>query len=175
MNQSVRGLLMSFSAELSDDDICLEIMQKHDFESLYNVAKDSEIWSQHNDKERCKLEGFRSFFEEGMSNPQNCFLIFHKRELVGSTRYYQYSLSQSSLKIGYTFYATKYWGTTLNKRVKKIMLDYAFKFVDNVFFDVWHKNFRSQKAVEKLGAKFHTEENDGEKYSFLLTKEIWEK
>ena len=55
------------------------------------------------------------------------------------------------------------------------MLYYAFRFVDNVFFDVWHKNFRSQKAIEKLGARFHIKENSGEKYSFLLTRADWEK
>lgn len=53
------------------------------------------------------------------------------------------------------------------------MLDYAFKSVDNVFFDVWYKNFRSQKAIEKLGAKYFSKDKSDEKYSFLLTKENW--
>ena len=35
------------------------------------------------------------------------------------------------------------------------MIDYAFEFIDNVFFDVWDKNFRSQKAIAKLGARLH--------------------
>ncbi|BCD91351.1 hypothetical protein fh0823_14900 [Francisella halioticida] len=60
-------------------------------------------------------------------------MIFYKEELVGSTRYYEYNLDGPSIKIGYTFYAKKYWGTSLNKKVKKLMLSYAFKYVENVF------------------------------------------
>lgn len=166
---------MDFNTELLDEDICLKIMQKSDFDRLFDVVKDPKIWEQHNDSERYTLDGFKKYFDSAIGNAENCFLIFHNGELVGSTRYYECNLSQSSLKIGYTFYATKCWGTTLNKKVKNLMIGYAFKFVDNVFFDVWYKNFRSQKAVEKLGAKFHIKEESGEKYSFLLTKTDWKK
>jgi RimJ/RimL family protein N-acetyltransferase len=34
------------------------------------------------------------------------------------------------------------------------MLDHAFRFVDRVLFVVGEKNIRSQKALEKIGAKF---------------------
>lgn len=91
--------------------------------------------------------------ESILNNPQNCYLIFYKNKLVGSTRYYEYNFKQSSIKIGYTFYAK--WDTELNRKVKKLMLDYAFEFVDDVFFDAWDKNFHSQKAVAKLGAKIY--------------------
>lgn len=57
------------------------------------------------------------------------------------------------MSIGYTFIARSYWGTGLNDRVKRIMLQYAFDHVDTVRFDVFAKNHRSQKAVEKLGAR----------------------
>ncbi|MGQ4006061.1 GNAT family N-acetyltransferase [Francisellaceae bacterium CB300] len=166
---------MDFNKSLSYEDVRLQIMTQNDFDKLFAIAKDPKIWEQHNDPQRYKIEGFKKFFDSGIDNPQNCFLIFYKNELVGSTRYYEYSVAQSSVKIGYTFYATKCWGTDLNSKVKNLMLDYAFKFVDNVFFDVWNKNFRSQKAVEKLGAKFHAKSKCGEKYTFLLTKEVWEK
>ena len=162
---------MNFNKSLSHEDVHLHVMIQNDFDRLFDVAKDPKIWEQHNDRQRCTLDGFRKYFNDAVGNTENCFLIFYKGELVGSTRYYQYSLSQSSLKIGYTFYAIKCWGTGLNRQVKNLMLDYAFKFVDNVFFDVWYKNFRSQKAVERLGAKFYTKEKSGEKYSFLLTKD----
>ena len=34
-----------------------------------------------------------------------------------------------------------------------MMLDHAFKFVDTVIFHIGTNNIRSQKAIEKLGAR----------------------
>ncbi len=34
------------------------------------------------------------------------------------------------------------------------MLDHAFRFVDRVVFVVGEKNLRSQKALEKIGARY---------------------
>ena len=53
------------------------------------------------------------------------------------------------------------------------MLDYAFKYVDNVVFDVWHNNFSFAKAVEKLGAKLY-KDNLRERLVFRLSKKDWE-
>ena len=36
--------------------------------------------------------------------------------------------------------------------MKELLLDHAFKVVENVVFYVGQKNFRSQKAMEKIGA-----------------------
>ncbi|AXH30722.1 GNAT family N-acetyltransferase [Francisella opportunistica] len=149
-------------------------MTQNDFGKLFDVAKDPEIWAQHNDKKRYEIEVFKKYFEAGLNNLQNCYLIFYKNQLVGSTRYYEYTPSQSLIKIGYTFYAKKYWGTEINRKVKKLMLDYAFEFVDDVFFDVWDKNFRSQKAVAKLGAKLYSKEVAKQKLVFRLTKKDWQ-
>ena len=35
--------------------------------------------------------------------------------------------------------------------MKQLMLDHAFKFVENVIFYVGENNIRSQKATEKIG------------------------
>ncbi|AXA33328.1 GNAT family N-acetyltransferase [Francisella adeliensis] len=164
---------MNFNKSLSHEDVHLQIMTKGDFNRLFAVAKDPEIWDQHNDKERYKLNGFKEFFDSGINNLQNCYLIFYKDDLVGSTRYYEYDTKKSSLKIGFTFYAKEYWGTSLNRKVKKLMLDYAFRFIDNVLFDVWPENFRSQKAVQKLCAKLYKIDKNKEKYTFILSKEVW--
>ncbi len=37
------------------------------------------------------------------------------------------------------------------------MIDHAFRFVDSVFFVCAKINFRSRRAVEKLGAQFECE------------------
>ena len=47
----------------------------------------------------------------------------------------------------------QHWGTTYNRAVKSLMLDHAFRFVENVIFHIGANNIRSQKAIERLGAK----------------------
>ncbi|MDE4951259.1 N-acetyltransferase, partial [Francisella tularensis subsp. holarctica] len=43
-----------------------------------------------------------------------------------------------------------------------------------VFFDVWYKNFRSQKAVAKLGAKFYCHNIAQQNFIFRLTNKDWQ-
>lgn len=72
-------------------------------------------------------------------------------EVIGSSRYTEYSKENSSVVIGYTFLIRKYWGGLYNRDLKSIMLDYAFQFVEKVYFVVGRNNQRSRKAVEKIG------------------------
>ena len=129
-------------------------LEESDFESLYSVASDPEIWEQHPNKDRYKREVFQNFFQ-GAIESKGAFKITDKNtgEIAGSTRFYDYNPKENSIFIGYTFYATKFWGSKLNPQVKKLMLDYIFQFVDKVNFHVGKDNIRSQKAMEKLGAK----------------------
>ena len=58
------------------------------------------------------------------------------------------------MEIGWTFLERVFWGGTYNRELKSLMLDHAFRFVDRVLFVVGENNIRSQKALEKIGAKF---------------------
>ena len=60
----------------------------------------------------------------------------------------------------------------MNYQIKKLMLEYIFKFLDKVYLDIWKINYRSQKSIEKLGGKKITLNND--KYLYLLEKKVWE-
>ncbi|WP_343693567.1 GNAT family N-acetyltransferase [Chitinophaga sp.] len=138
---------------LTNDQIQLAPLLPADYDALYAVASDPAIWAQHPQSDRWKAEVFKNYFAEAMSNP-NTFKVIDNTtgEIAGSTRYYDYDADQNIIYIGYTFYATKYWGTGFNKAVKKLMLDYIFQFVDTVGFHVGVNNVRSQIAVTRLGA-----------------------
>ncbi|WPQ63516.1 GNAT family N-acetyltransferase [Chitinophaga sancti] len=146
---------MSFNIQptLENDQMLLAPLQPTDYDALYAVAADPAIWAQHPQNDRWKEDVFRDFFDTAIKS-HGAFKIIDKTtgEIAGSTRYYEFDPAQSIIHIGYTFYATKYWGTGFNKSVKKLMLDYAFQFVDNVGFHVGAQNFRSQIAVTRLGA-----------------------
>ena len=145
---------MNIQATLENENVKLVPLNPNDFEELFSVASDPKIWEQHPNKDRYKREIFQNFFQGAMES-KGAFKILDKNtgEIAGSTRFYDYNQDDNSIFIGYTFYATKFWGSKLNPQVKKLMLDYIFQFVDKVNFHVGKDNIRSQKAMEKLGAK----------------------
>ncbi|WP_431242416.1 GNAT family N-acetyltransferase [Flavobacterium sp. P21] len=139
---------------LENEIIKLIPLEESHFEELYKVASDPLVWEQHPNKNRYERAVFQNFFEGAMES-KGAFVILDKtaNEIAGSTRFYEYDPENNSIFIGYTFYGRKFWGTGFNSQVKKIMLDYAFQFVEKVQFHIGAENFRSQKAIEKLGAK----------------------
>ena len=145
---------MNVQATLENENVKLVPLNPNDLEELFSVASDPKIWEQHPNKDRYQREVFEKFFP-GAIESKGAFKIMDKssNEVAGSTRFYDYNPKENSIFIGYTFYATKFWGSKLNPQVKKLMLDYIFQFVDKVNFHVGKDNIRSQKAMEKLGAK----------------------
>lgn len=147
---------MKFSIQpvLENEQYQLIPLQQGDFESLYEVASDPEVWKQHPNKDRYLREVFSNFFKGAMESV-GAFKITEKSsgEILGSTRFYDYNEEDNSIFIGYTFYGTKSWGKGINPQVKKIMLHYIFQFVDTVYFHVGKDNIRSRTAMERLGAE----------------------
>lgn len=144
----------SIQSRLKTENVKLVPLQTDDFEQLFAVASDPLVWEQHPNKDRYKREVFENFFQGAMESG-GAFKIVKQNtgEVAGSTRFYDYNAEDNSIFIGYTFYGTKFWGSKLNPQVKKLMLDYIFQYVDKVNFHVGKDNIRSQKAMEKLGAR----------------------
>lgn len=167
-------------AELRNDKLRLSLLKEGDFDLLYQVAADPLVWEQHPCKDRYKEEVFRLFFEEALRSA-SAYAIFnaHTGELIGSTRFYDLDKEHAQVAIGYTFFARKYWGGVYNGAVKRLMLDHAFRFADEVLFHVGADNIRSQKAVLRLGAEKTKEferDANGTKtshYEYCLGKEAW--
>ena len=139
---------------LKNNLIELVPLENNHFEILFDVAKDPMIWEQHPNKNRFRREVFNTFFE-GALQSEGAFLILDvaTKEVVGSSRFYDFDAKDNSVLIGYTFIARKYWGKGYNKSLKKLMLDYAFESVDKVYFHIGSENLRSQMAIEKIGAQ----------------------
>jgi RimJ/RimL family protein N-acetyltransferase len=175
--------MFELQPSLQNEFIKIEPLLSTDFERLYQVASDPLIWEQHPNKERYQREVFKTFFE-GAIESGGAFLVFNNinGELIGSSRYYEYFPAEQSIAIGYTFISRSHWGGTYNPALKKLMLDHAFRFVDNVIFHIGVNNVRSQKAIEKLGAeKLRVEEMKyhGEQlipnFVYRIKKENWVK
>jgi N-acetyltransferase len=131
----------------------LRPLRPDDFDALYAVASDPLIWEQHPHNTRYQEEVFRKFFRDALASGGALIAIDSKAgRVIGSSRYDGFDQAKSQVEIGWTFLARSHWGGVYNAEMKRLMLDHAFKFVHNVTFVVGTQNFRSQKAVEKLGA-----------------------
>ena len=165
---------------LEDNIVKLIPIAESDFENIFKVASDPLIWEQHPTKDRYKREVFQLYFDSAISS-KTAFLIVDKSsdKIIGSTRYYDYKPDNSSIAIGYTFLSRKYWGGLYNKSSKRLLLDYAFQFVDKVYFHIGATNLRSQLATLKIGATKVNEvdiDHYGQKqlhYEYLIQKKEW--
>ncbi|WP_396192469.1 GNAT family N-acetyltransferase [Flavobacterium sp.] len=148
---------MTFSIQpthLQNQFVKLVPLQESDFEELYSVANDELLWEQHPNKLRYQKPVFQNFFEGAMQS-QGAFFIRETStsEPIGSSRFYDYNPETNSILIGYTFIGRKFWGKGYNKALKELMMDYAFQYVDTIYFHIGAFNIRSQKAMEKIGGE----------------------
>lgn len=148
---------MTFSIQpthLQNQFVKLVPLQESDFEELYSVANDELLWEQHPNKLRYQKPVFQNFFE-GAIQSKGAFFIREAstNEPIGSSRFYDYNPETNSILIGYTFIARKFWGKGYNKALKELMMDYAFQYVDTIYFHIGAFNIRSQKALEKIGGE----------------------
>src|SRR6202008_1937442 len=108
-----------------------------DWDDLFAVGSDPFIWEQHPESDRYKEDVFKVFFREAMECG-GAFVVIdvQARQIIGSTRFYGYDPERSEIEIGWTFLARKYWGGRYNREMKRLLLNPAFRFVENVVFFV---------------------------------------
>ncbi len=138
---------------LKGELIDLRPLKPDDWKELFAVASDPFIWEQHPESDRHLEDVFKIFFSDALES-RGAFVILDRmtQQIIGSTRFYGYDPEKSEIEIGWTFLARKYWGGRYNAEMKRLLLNHAFKFVENVVFLVGEDNVRSQKAMEKVGA-----------------------
>ena len=117
--------------------IRLRPLANEDFEPLFFAASDPLIWEQHPEPDRYKRENFTRYFNQGIESKGALAIIDQKSgQMIGSSRFTLYDPAASSVEVGYTFLSRPYWQTGRNRELKLLMLNYAFQFVDSVFFYV---------------------------------------
>jgi RimJ/RimL family protein N-acetyltransferase len=146
--------------KLTGQTIDLLSLEKEHLDSLYELAKDKRIWEYFpfdgSDRNRFNLHytGVLSEREKGNHYP---FIIFNKQtnQIIGSTSLYDIHLKDRNLEIGWTWLHPDYWATNVNPECKYLLLTYCFDHLKcvRVQFRTNTLNFRSQKAIEKIGAK----------------------
>ena len=147
---------MSFDLQpiLGVTRLTLRPMRPDDFDELYAIASDPLIWELHPDRTRYQRDVFRRFFDAGIECG-GALVALDARDgrIIGTSRYNHYKPEESEIEIGWTFLARAHWGGTYNREMKDLMLRHAFTHVRTVVFFVGLDNWRSQRALEKIGVE----------------------
>ncbi len=158
---------------LEGELVRLRPLHPADHDALFAVSSDPLLWEQHPAKERATPEGFRQWFADALES--GGALVVEDRSdgrVIGTSRYDNHDPEAREVEIGWTFLDRSLWGGPWNGEMKQLMLGHAFDHVDAVLFRVHDTNLRSQRAVEKLGARrVRTEpfDGDGETVVYRLT------
>jgi RimJ/RimL family protein N-acetyltransferase len=133
----------------------LRPLTRADFDSLFAAASDPLIWEQHPESDRYQRDVFQRYFD-GAIESKGAFAIIEQKSgrMIGSSRYCNLNEAANEIEIGWTFLEREFWGGTYNRELKSLMIEHAFRFVERVFIVVGENNLRSQKALEKIGARF---------------------
>ena len=144
---------MNLQPMLENERVCIRPLRATDREALQQAAADPLIWDQHN-AQRYRPEVFTPFFEEHLASG-GAVIIEDARtgELLGTSRYETLDYFPEGLEIGWTFFKRSVWGTGVNQEVKRLMLDHLLRHYRYAVFIVYSKNYRSQRAVEKIGGR----------------------
>ena len=176
--------------ELQNEKILLLPFENSRNQELKNIIFEDDIWKYMGLYIRTDLD-FENYLKKTIRDKKNgiCypFLIIDKQsnKVVGSTRYGYLNTASQKCEIGWTWYGKDFQGTGINKACKFELLKFGFETIGfrRIQFSADQENIRSQKAIEKLGAKkegtfrnnyvdsFGKSKND---VYFSIIKEDWE-
>lgn len=146
---------MNWQPILEGERLLLRPLRADDWEALYSVASDPKIWEVHPAHDRWKEDVFRVRFAEGLASG-GAMVAIDKASgtIVGSSRFQALAPEAGSVvEIGWTFLARSLWGGEVNRELKRLMLEHAFRFVERVDFRIGEDNVRSRRAMEKIGGR----------------------
>lgn len=146
--------------ELVLNNICLVPLSYEHEQGLAEVLKDGELWNlritstPHFSEVRSYIETALMQKEQGSRYP---FAVLEENtgKILGTTSYHDILENVRRYEIGYTWYAQSVQRTHVNTTCKLLLLEYAFEQLNanTVGLRTDQFNFKSQRAIERLGAK----------------------
>lgn len=151
--QSTRAMI-ELQPVLTGPTLTLRPLLPKDFAALYAAASDPLIWEVHPEPTRWQREVFQHFFDSALES-KGAFSVEETAtgKIIGSSRYYDWEPDKHEIAIGFTFLARSHWGGITNKEMKQLMLNHIFQWADVVWFHIGSSNWRSRKAMEKIGGQ----------------------
>lgn len=150
---------MNRQPTLEGERLLLRPLRRDDWEGLFAIASDPQVWAVHPAHDRWQEPVFRAFFEDALAKGGALAVV--EREsgtIVGSSRYQNFDpAGGGSVEIGWTFLARRLWGGSYNAEMKRLMLAHALGSVERVRFVVGEDNVISRKAMTKIGGRLTDE------------------
>lgn len=152
--------MLHHNNELTGQFAVLIPLQREHLSGLAAAANDGKLWELFFTSVPAP-ETMTSWFDKAMEQQEKGlaipFTVFDqsRKNILGSTRYCNIDSANKRLEIGYTWYALSYQRSAINTECKLLLLTHAFEALDcnAVEFRTDWFNQRSQKAIERLGAK----------------------
>jgi RimJ/RimL family protein N-acetyltransferase len=147
--------------ELSDGAARLEPLRADHAAGLFEVGREPEIWRYLPAGPPRDVEGVAAFIRRALDGAavgtELPFAIIERASgrAVGSTRYLEIQPGNRALEIGATWIAPAWQRTAVNTECKYLLLRHAFEGLGAVRVQLKTdgRNERSQRAIERLGAK----------------------
>lgn len=138
--------------ELIGKTLHLRPLAEADRAAMTAAASDPLIWELHPARDRHLPEKFQPYFDKLLAMGGTLVVIDRASGgVIGWSSYGELRPETREVEIGWTFLTRAYWGGDTNRKMKRLMLTHAFHFVDTVVFRIATDNFRSRRAIEKIG------------------------
>lgn len=167
---------MDWQPVLEGERLLLRPLAPGDWADLFAVASDREIWAIHPAHDRWQEPVFRAFFDDALTQ-RGAVAVIDKvsRRIIGSSRWQGFDPADGgSVEIGWTFLARSHWGGAFNPELKRLMIGHALRFVDRVVFRVGETNWRSRRAMEKIGGRLTDEIDLTERAGQMVRHVVYE-
>jgi RimJ/RimL family protein N-acetyltransferase len=153
-------LIKVVPAALEGHGVRLEPLTRDHHDALVEAAKDGRLWElfftsvPEPEQVHAYISGALAGQEKGEMLPW-AVRDLNSGLIVGSTRYHDIVPAADRVEIGYTWYAKRMQRTHVNSACKLLLFEFAFEQVKCgvVGLRTDNFNFRSQRAIEALGAK----------------------
>jgi N-acetyltransferase len=153
-------LIKPVPATLEGHGVRLEPLKPEHEQGLAEAAKDGKLWElwftsvPEPEKTRAYIDTALQGQKEGHMLP---WVVRDAKngDILGSTRYHDIIPAADRVEIGYTWYAQRCQRTHVNTACKLLLFEFGFEKVNCkvVGLRTDNFNFRSQRAIEALGAK----------------------
>ena len=147
-------------ATLEGHGVCLEPLSKEHEKDLAEAANDGKLWElwytsvPEPEKTGAYIDAALAGQAAGDMLP---WVVREAKNgaVIGSTRYHDIIPAADRVEIGYTWYAARWQRSHVNTACKLLLFEFAFDKVKCkvVGLRTDNFNFRSQRAIEALGAK----------------------
>jgi RimJ/RimL family protein N-acetyltransferase len=140
---------------LSNNEITLRAIQKHDLIELKKISGIKEDWKFYT-HDLSTIDGLENWAKPAFEKERLQFVVLLNKneEIIGSTAFGNYSERDKRIEIGWSWLGNPYRGKGYNTQMKKLMLAYSFEVLqlERVEFKTDELNILAIKSLEKIGA-----------------------